>query len=221
MTLGCLEGHRLWSASYDDGLNPLLALETRIVANRLGQLGDVRFLDAAAGTGRWMAYAASHGAQVFGFDLCAEMLRVGAAKPGVKGRLAVADAMRIPLRNQSMDLAICSFALGYFPSLAPPLEELARVARRVVLTDLHPLAAASGWKRGFRRNGEAYELEHYRHSEHDLKQCARAAGLAARWRMDAQFEEPERSLFRQAGKLAMFEELRRLPAVWISEWERV
>ncbi|MCX6620440.1 MAG: class I SAM-dependent methyltransferase [Acidobacteria bacterium] len=220
MVLGCREGHRLWSSSYDDGLNPLLALESRIVTGRLGPLAGVRFLDAAAGTGRWMAYAASHGAIVFGFDLCPEMLRIGAAKQGVEGRLAVADAVRIPLRDRSMDLAVCSFALGYFPSLARPLEELARVARRVLLTDLHPSSAASGWKRGFRANGAAYELQHYLHSESDLERCAREAGLVVRWREDAHFGEPERGLFEQAGKQAMFDAFGRLPAVWISEWEQ-
>ena len=220
MLLSCLEGHRLWAASYDDGSNPLLALESRLVARRLGPLAAVRFLDAAAGTGRWMAYAAAHGARVYGFDLCPEMLRVGAGKPGMEGRLALADAGHIPLRDGSIDLAVCSFALSYLPALAEPLKELARVARRVVLSDLHPVAAENGWTRGLRSQGRAYALAYHRYSERHVERCAQGAGLAARWRMDACFDEPEKLLFARADKLSVFESLRHVPAVWISEWER-
>ena len=180
MVVDCLEGHRLWASTYDSGMNPLLALEMRILAERLGALEGVRFLDAAAGTGRWMRYAAARGARVVGFDLCEEMVRVGAA--GV-----VADVTRIPLRDDAVDLAVCSFALGYVPRLEPALAELGRVARRVVLSDLHPAAVSAGWKRGFRVNGTAYQIEHTMHTERDLVKAARAAGLALLWREGVSF----------------------------------
>jgi SAM-dependent methyltransferase len=210
------EGYRLWSAGYDRDPNPLLALETRVVREGLGPLAGRTVIDVAAGTGRWMKYAASLGARVFGADISPAML--GAA---TGGSVVLADMRSLPFSGGSADLAICSFALSYLSSPDVAIREMARIARRVVVTDLHPAASAAGWKRSFRSGGESWELIHYCHALRDLDEAAAAAGLECAWEIEAGFGEPEREIFEAAGKPDLFLETRDTPAVFARCWTSV
>jgi SAM-dependent methyltransferase len=220
MLVHALEGHRMWSALYDEQPNPILALETRLLQDHIGRLEDCAFLDVATGTGRWMRIAQSCGARVFGVDLCPEMLQCAARKPGLAGHLALADACELPLRSSSIDVAVCSLAFGYISEPRSAMREMARVARSVIISDLHPEASAAGWTRGFRVSGERYELEHRTYSERKLQGYAYEAGLVEEWKVEARFGEPERELFVQAGKEQLFSELQCIPAVLITGWRR-
>jgi SAM-dependent methyltransferase len=220
MVVNALEGYRLWSPQYDATPNPLLALEGRVLADRLGSVQGMRILDAGSGTGRWMEWAAVRGGRVFGVDACHEMIVEAARKPGLAGRTAMADVSAMPLSNDSFDLVLCSFTLGYSSSVLAVMEELARVAGQVVVTDLHPIAARAGWTRSFRAAGEMYELAHYPHSIEDLDAAADAAGLVLMWREEVSFGEPERDIFRRAGKERAFDDASRIPAVVLSAWNQ-
>jgi SAM-dependent methyltransferase len=211
MVVSALEGHRIWARQYDESPNPILALEMRVLAPRLGVLSGRRVCDAGSGTGRWMAWAASQGARVFGFDACREMI----LESPLQGRTVQADVCRIPLRDNAVDIAICSFVLGYLPSPFPVLRELARIARCVIVSDLHPDGIKRGWTRSFRSDGERYEMTHHDHSIGQLDAAAKAAGLIPAWRMDPPFGEPEREIFQRAGKRADS-----LPAILITAWNR-
>jgi malonyl-CoA O-methyltransferase len=221
-----MEGHRIWAASYDSGPNPLLALETRLLLSRLRPIVISRFLDVACGTGRWMQLARKflmqqRGPQVFGVDFCPEMLLEAARKPGLAGLLSLADAGRIPLADGAVDLVLCSFALGYFPSAAQAIAEMARVALkggRVVVTDLHPCALAAGWTRSFRSNGQVYAIDHHHHAIAEWRAAADSAGLTVDWVLEASFGEPERQIFRGAGKDWSFPEVSRIPALLGMAW---
>jgi len=215
-----IEGYRLWSAGYDEGPNPLLALEMRVLSQRLGVLNGLRVLDAGSGTGRWMIQAASRGARVLGIDTCREMVLKAGEKPGLCGRSALADIRRIPLPDDTFDLSLSSFTVGYLPSPGVAFRELARVARRVIVSDLHPDAARAGWTRSFRVRNRSYEFVHYEHSIDELDACAWSAGLVPEWRIEAAFGEPEREIFRRAGKENAFEKTRGVPAVLINSWRR-
>ncbi len=144
MVVSAAQGYEMWSDHYDSTPNPLLALETRMLAPRLGDLCGRTVLDVAAGTGRWMSYSVAHGAHALGIDLSAQMLGVASGKTGLSGRLVLGDASVLPFRSDSFDLAICSFALSYLPCAAPALAEMARVARRVVISDMHPARGTIG-----------------------------------------------------------------------------
>jgi SAM-dependent methyltransferase len=218
MLVDAVEGHRRWAPGYDVGPNPLLALETRLLAERLGPLENRIFLDVAAGTGRWMCHARSRGARALGFDLCREMLLMAAAKSGLAGRLALADARCLPIPNGIADLAVCSFALAYLPSVLAAVSELARVASFVIVSDLHPEAVVHGWTRGFRAGGQLYEIRHHPYSEAQLRDAADRAGLAPLWRIESAFGEPERAVFESAGKESLFVKACRIPAVLITAW---
>jgi SAM-dependent methyltransferase len=223
MRVAAIEGHRQWAATYDAGPNPLLALETRLVLERLSPLRTGRFIDIACGTGRWMKLAQSCGSQVFGVDLCPEMLHEATRKPGLAGHLGVADACSIPLADGAADLTLCSFALGYLAAPHQAIAEMARVSRqggRVVITDLHPRALAAGWTRSFRSDGQVYEIDHHRHSIAIWEAAADSAGLTIEWRLEACFGEPERAIFHQAGKDSLFHELSRVPALLAMCWRR-
>jgi len=224
MRVSAMEGHRIWAASYDAGPNPLLALETRLLLERVSLLGAPRFVDIACGTGRWMQLAGERGAKVAGVDFCPEMLLQAARKPGLAGRVSIGDAGCIPLADRTADLTLCSFALGYLPSPYQAMAEMARVSckgGRVVVTDLHPCALAAGWQRSFRWNGQVYAIDHHHHEIRAWEDAARSAGLALDWAVEASFGEPERAIFRRAGKEALFPELSRLPALLAMCWIKV
>jgi SAM-dependent methyltransferase len=175
-------------------------------------------LDLATGTGRWLAHAMSRGAHGIGFDISEEMLTVAAKNDGARGRLAAADICRLPIRDRAADLAICSFALGYIAPLESAFREMARVAHRVIVSDVHPDAIKAGWNRSFRIGHRKYNIVHHHHSRHSINACARAAGLTPDWTMEARFGEPERFIFARAGKTTAFAVARQVTAVLISAW---
>jgi malonyl-CoA O-methyltransferase len=223
MNVSAMEGHRNWAASYDAGPNPLLALETRLLLERLSPTPPARFIDVACGTGRWMARAQNWGSRVFGVDFCPEMLLQASRKQGLSGSLALADACSIPLADGAADLTLCSFALGYLPSPQPAIAEMTRVScpgGRVVVADLHPCALNAGWTRSFRSNGHNYEIDHYHHPNRAWDAAAEAASLTLDWRIEACFGEPERKIFREAGKDSSFQELSRIPALLAMCWTK-
>ena len=211
--------YRLWSATYDADPNPLLALEQRVLRERLAVTSATRVLDLATGTGRWLEYALALGARAFGVDLSPQMLAV-AARKGMGGRLIHATLSALPFPNDFADLAICSFALGYLPSPEPAFREMARTSHRVIVSDLHPEAVQAGWVRSFRAGDLKCRVSSHHHPRPLLYHCAKAAGLRPAWQLEPRFGEPERALFMQAGKGRAFEAAQQIPAVLISCWTR-
>jgi ubiquinone/menaquinone biosynthesis C-methylase UbiE len=218
MVLTASQGYEIWSVHYDSDPNPMLALESRLLAPRLGPLGGRTVLDVATGTGRWMSYAASCGARTVGIDISPRMLGVAAGKTVLARRLILGDARSLPFRTGSVDLAICSFALSYMPFAGAAFGEMARVARRVIVSDLHPAAMLSGWTRSFHSAGRSWRIEQFYHSLADLNRTAQAAGMSLEWTAEAAFDLPELRFFESAGKRALFDEVRRTPAIFSAAW---
>lgn len=217
-SLSVRAGYRLWAATYDSWPNPLLALEQRIAAPLLGSLKGARVIDVCAGTGRWMAIAARLRARVIGIDLSPEMLGWAAQKPGLAGRLAIGDVAGLPFASNSADLAICSFGMSYLPSVRHGLREMARIARRVMVSDMHPFALDAGWTRSFETARRKYRIAHYRYSLAEIEDAAYAAGLRPQFSIEAAFGEPERGIFKGAGKEDRFEEASQFPAIFVKTW---
>ena len=167
-----------------------------------------------------MAHALSRGAFAFGLDSCPEMLAIAARKNEISGRLIQADMRSVPLASGTADLAICSFGLGYLETIDDALSEMARVARRVVVSDLHPLAVRAGWSRSFRCGVRRYEIQHHPHSMAALSDAARSVGLTQDWKMEARFGEPERTVFEGAGKGELFSSAQQTPAVFAVCWKQ-
>lgn len=213
-------GYRKWAPVYDHSVNPLLALEERLLKPLLNTKPGDCALDLAAGTGRWLSYLLRLGADAKGLDFCPDMLAVAAQKPGLRGRLVQGDLCALPFAQDCADLVICSFALSYIQDVFSALHECARVARRVLLCDMHPVALETGWSRSFCAGGLWYSLAHYHHPKALLCDAARSAGLECETSLEAGFGEPERELFALAGRPDLFESVRTVPAVLISAWRR-
>ena len=214
--ISAVEGYALWAESWDETPSPIVAVEERALAPWIDQIAPCRAVDVGCGTGRWTGRW-----NALGFDVSAPMLAVAARKTGLAGRLAVGSADQLPVATSSCDAALCALTLGHVRECASAMRELARVLHpggTLLLTDFHPKAAANGWRRTFRRDGEVYELENYAYTIEDLKRYAPELELVEC--RDAFIEEPERALFERAGRPELFEAACRMPAVLLSRWIR-
>lgn len=97
----------------------------RQAVSALGLPPGSLIIDLACGTGDFVFELDGRGYRGVGFDLSYGML---AAAPRAFPR-AQADALRLPLRDASVDGATCGFALRNFAALPAFLDELARVVR--------------------------------------------------------------------------------------------
>ncbi len=89
--------------------------------------GDL-LLDLACGTGDLCELARARGATVIGLDFAREMLR-GASARGIDAAFTNGDAGRLPIRDASIDVVTCGFALRNFVSLPEVFAEIARVLK--------------------------------------------------------------------------------------------
>jgi malonyl-CoA O-methyltransferase len=206
--VSAIEGYRRWSATYDDSPNPVVALESRVMAGLLGELAGKRVADIACGTGRWTQYARDRGAMAIGIDRSCEMLS------RCKVPVALADAASLPLPDSTFDVTICSLALGYLDSPLPELRRVTKSGGSIVVSDIHPAAHERGWKHSFRSGTDVFEIEH-------RPAVLNTEGLRLVTRSEPHFGEPERAIFRRAGKESSFAEMSEIPAIFIAHWIRV
>jgi SAM-dependent methyltransferase len=210
-------GYDLWAETWDSTPSPIVAVEERALTPWLKRLRPGSpAIDIGCGTGRWTARL-----NALGFDASPAMLAAAARKPGLRGRIAAAEATALPLASGSADMALCTLTLGHIRNSAAAMREFARVLRPdgiLILTDFHPVAAARGWRRTFAHDGETYEIENY---PYDLNALAGAApGLSLIETAEATIGEPERALFETAGRMDLFTEACQQPAVLLSLWTR-
>jgi ubiquinone/menaquinone biosynthesis C-methylase UbiE len=221
--LPVMQAHALWADTYDDGTNPLLALEERGMEALLPELKDKYVLDVACGTGRWLERLRPRGARhVFGVDLSREMLQVASTKPALAGALVRADCLALPFRGDSTHLSICSFAVSYISELPAFANELARISRtgaHVFISDLHPEGHSRGWKRSFHWGGRAIQIASFAYSIQNICEVFEKSGFVLAREVEFAFDEPERPIFARAGKLSTFDSIRGLPAVFILEFQ--
>jgi len=176
-------GYTKWSETYD-GPNPAIAAEEPVVHALIDALPTGDALDAACGTGRHAAYLAGRGHQVIGVDATDAMLDVARAKvPEADFRIGAMEAL--PVGDASVDLVTCALALTHVPDLAPVMREFARVLRpggHIVLSDIHPIAAATGAIAGFPTADAFTKVPYVVNIVHHVSEylaAFRAAGLVA------------------------------------------
>jgi demethylmenaquinone methyltransferase/2-methoxy-6-polyprenyl-1,4-benzoquinol methylase len=126
-------------ASRYDLLNHLLSGNVdkrwrRIVANRvrekLSSSNKARVLDVACGTGDLsLTLFETTGAGVVGTDFCRPMLAIAADKLAGRVRLIEGDALNLPFRDGTFDVATIAFGLRNLSNVENGLKELSRVLR--------------------------------------------------------------------------------------------
>lgn len=178
--VGAAAGYAIWSDSYDEPGNPIVAIEERVVGELLAELPAGRALDAACGTGRHARQLVARGHTVAGIDLTPEMLE--RARVNVpEASFSVADVRELPFTAESFELAVCGLALAHLPSLDAGVGELARVLApggRVIVSVLHPFQALLGWNAPFSgADGSRGFVREHPHLHADYLSAFATAGL--------------------------------------------
>jgi SAM-dependent methyltransferase len=177
---GVREGYDLWSETYDQTPNPLVALDRRHTLGLLGpQVGEV-ILDAACGTGQHLGAMARAGSRPLGLDVSRAMLRVARRNcPPVP--LAQADLeRRLPLRRGLFDAVLCTLVGEHLRNLSRLFREAFAVLKpggRLVFSVFHPELVAAGIESNFEHSGVEYRLGAERHAVDDYLNGVADAGF--------------------------------------------
>ena len=145
------DAYSAWASTYDLP-NPLIAAEEPAVRDFLSGIDPGQALDVASGTGRLARLLTSLGHEVLAVDASAEMLAGARDAGGI--RCVIGDQVQLPFRDGGFDLVTCGLALTHVADLGRSIAELARVVRpggHIVLSDVHPVAVATGAHAFFRR----------------------------------------------------------------------
>jgi len=176
-------GYDLWSATYDETLNPLVAMDRRVTMGWLEPAPGERILDAACGTGGHLAAIVRSGARPVGLDLSHGMLRVSRRKlrgvPVVEADLETA----LPLRPASFDACLCALVGEHITDLRSLFRGLHAVLRpggRLVFSTFHPELAAAGVEPNFERGGTEYRMVAAPHTLRDYLGAIDDAGFGSR-----------------------------------------
>ena len=215
----------LWAQVYDTQSNPLLMLEERSVTPLLPHLSGGDLLDVGCGTGRWLTRLEEmNPASLTGTDCSTSMLERARAKTRATTTLEQRESPTLPGEDTSKSFVLASFVLSYLNDLRGFASECARVLRPdgwVLLSDMHPVTAAQrGWTRSFRVEGEKFEIAVHSRSLGEIVSAFQYYGFEVRVLIEPCFEEPERSIFEDAGKLTEFEELGGVAAIYVLKLQK-
>ncbi len=145
-------GYRLWAETYDVLPNPLLDLEEPVVRSMIDRVAPGVAVDAACGTGRHAAYLLERGFTVIAIDSSDAMLE-RARERVPRAEIRSGSLLDLPVADATADVAVCALALTHFEDIEAPIAELSRIVRHgghVILSDVHPLAVATGAHAFFR-----------------------------------------------------------------------
>lgn len=117
-----------WAGTYDDtrAVSPSVL---QPILEALGPPAGRSLLDIGGGTGNFAASLARAGFQLYYCDFSSAMARRAAAKLPSARLLAVADAQRLPFREQVFDCGVSVNVLGHLPDWRLALRDAARVLR--------------------------------------------------------------------------------------------
>jgi cytosine/adenosine deaminase-related metal-dependent hydrolase/2-polyprenyl-3-methyl-5-hydroxy-6-metoxy-1,4-benzoquinol methylase len=215
-----MDGYRLVSHVYDAEPNPILSLERRFLERLFPPIRDLDVVDLGCGTGRWLTKLAQKAPRsLLGVDFSAEMLLQAKRKLGSAASLVLADCRDIPLPRASADLILCSFVTSYLQDLDAFAAQARRLLRRegsIFLADLHPHTSATlGWRRGFHANGSFISIATHSRSLNQVLRSFETLGMHANAVLEPHFGDPERDLFKCAGKMDAFDAASGFPAIYI------
>ncbi len=180
--------YALWAPGYPARAhNPLMQAEQRaLLALMPASLRGQTVLDAGCGSGRYMLHALRRGAaRVTGVDLSSPMLKRAEAEltalhADAPAALVQGNLAALPLPDAQADLSVCGLVVGHLENLEPALAELRRVTRpggTLLLSDVHPIGHALGWRRDFKAGGQRYAVRHTPHLYSHWHAACAALGL--------------------------------------------
>ena len=209
-----------WAQVYDAQCNPLLLLEERRAAPLLPSVRGGNVLDVGCGTGRWLTHLeALHPASLMGIDCSRAMLKHARKKVLPATKLEHGHSSALPGEDAWYTLVIASFLLSYVKDLQAFAFECARVVRPggwLLLSDMHPVTAAEqGWKRSFHVDGATVDIAVHSRFLAEIIAVFAQNGFDVEVLIEPAFDEPERRAFVDAGKLAEYEKLVGVPAIYI------
>jgi SAM-dependent methyltransferase len=173
-------GYAIWSDSYDEPGNPIVAIEEAVVGQLLSARPAGAALDAACGTGRHALRLVELGHTVSGIDLTPEMLeRARANVPGA--HFQVGDLRELPFADAGFQTVVCGLALAHLPALDAGIAELSRVLSpggQLIASVLHPFQALLGWNAPFSgTDGSRGFVREHPHLHADYLAAFRSCGL--------------------------------------------
>jgi SAM-dependent methyltransferase len=164
------QGYDLWSETYDQTPNPVVAMDARYTLNLLAPKPGEQILDAGCGTGRNLLPMLAAGSQPIGIDLSLGMLRV-AKRRLPRAALALADLQKpYPFRAAQFDAALCALIGEHLADLESTFQELHQVLKpggRLIFSVYHPEMAAAGKEANFQKENVEYRLGAERHTTAD------------------------------------------------------
>jgi len=119
--------NHLLSGNVDKRWRKIVATRVR---EKLSQNSRARILDVACGTGDLsLSLFEITGAGVVGTDFCRPMLAIAAGKTSGRIRLIEGDALDLPFRDGTFDVATIAFGLRNLSNVESGLAELSRVLK--------------------------------------------------------------------------------------------
>jgi SAM-dependent methyltransferase len=190
--LDTASGYDAWAESYDERVNPLLLAEPPAMGVLMDGLRGGRALDAACGTGRLTRMLADHGHDVTGVDSSEAMLERARAKVP-EATVHAGSLLHLPFADATFDVVCCGLALTHVGPLHPAISELSRVLRdrgRLLLSDMHPFAVATGSHAFFRySDGSRGVVRNELHWHGEYLDAFASAGLRVRRCLEPRFSE--------------------------------
>src|SRR5262249_34196940 len=132
----------------------LASTQARVLANFVGRIHERDILDVGTGTGRAALLFARGGARVTAVDASDAMLAIArqrAAAEGVKVRFARGDAHALEFPDCSFDAVVCLRVLMHTPEWRQCIDELCRVAKRLVVVDYPSSRSVAALESTYRR----------------------------------------------------------------------
>ncbi len=116
------------------GGSVLHQLQSRAIAGYLSEAPRITglALDAGCGTGRFQQLLRDHYSTVVGVDASRRML-LEANRRAESGALIASSLDRLPFAANSFDVALCVWVLNHNPTYLTSIQELCRVANRVIV----------------------------------------------------------------------------------------
>jgi len=209
-----------WAQVYDAQRNPLLMLEERKATPLLPVISGGNVLDIGCGTGRWLTQLeALDPASLTGIDCSISMLERAREKVRSTTKLVHGDCSVLPGDDTSYSFVMASFLISYIEDLHGFARECARVLRpdgSILISDMHPTTAVErGWTRSFQIDGATVDIAARFRSLAELVAIFKQNGFEVRALVEPPFEDPEQSVFEEAGKLTQYVELAGEPAIYI------